>query len=300
MGAPRIACLLPAATEIVAALGLGDRIVGISHECDWPETVRDRPVLTSSSIDSSRPGAEIDAHVRERARQALTLYDVDMAALAAAAPTHIVTQDRCAACAVDLATVERVVAETTGLATEIISLSPARLGDVFADMRRVADELGGDPLAVDVLEARIGAVRGTLTGVAARRALAIEWCDPPMASGHWISDVVEAGGGEPVLAEPGGKARTLTADDIAAAEAEVAVFMPCGFDLDRASSETRKALTGPTWAGLDMPAVAVDANRYFTRPGPGLVDSIEIMAEILHPTVAKFGHEGRGWRSLTS
>ena len=294
----RIVCLLPAATEIVAALGLADRIVGISHECDWPETIRDRTVLTSSSIDSSKPSAEIDNTVRERARQALTLYDLDLEALAALHPTHIVTQDRCVACAIDLAAVERVVGEMAGLRPEIISLSPARLGDVFADMRRVATTLGGDALIVDELEARIGAIRGVLFGEPPKRVLAVEWCDPPMASGHWIGDVVEAASGEPILAEPGDKARLLSADEIAAVDAEVAVFMPCGFDLDRASSEARKALSEPVWAGLAMPAVAVDANRYFTRPGPGLVDSIEIMAEILHPAVAGFGHEGRGWRQL--
>lgn len=299
-GPLRIACLLPAATEIVAALGLADQIVGVSHECDWPEAIRDRKVVTSTSIDSSRPSAEIDAAVRERARQALTLYELDLTALAELRPTHIVTQDRCAACAIDLAAVEREVGTMTGLDTRIISLSPSRLGDVFADMRRAAAELGGDASIVDELEARIGAIRGRLAGLSARPVLAIEWCDPPMASGHWIADVVEAAGGEPVLAVPGGKARMLSADEIAEANADVAVFMPCGFGLERASSETRKALTGPAWAGLDMPAIAVDANRYFTRPGPGLVDSIEIMAEILHPAACGFGHEGRGWRALTS
>lgn len=297
-GALRIVCLLPAATEIVAAVGLADQIVGISHECDQPASIRDRAVLTSSSIDSSKPSAEIDHTVRERARQALTLYELDLEALAALRPTHIVTQDRCAACAIDLASVERVVGEMAGRRPEIISLSPARLGDVFADMRRVASALGGDALVVDELEARIGAIRGVLFGQPSKPVFAVEWCDPPMASGHWISDVVEAASGEPVLAQPGEKARLLSADEIASTEADVAVFMPCGFDLDRASSETRKALTEPSWAGLAMPAVAVDANRYFTRPGPGLVDSIEIMAEILHPAVASFGHEGRGWRAL--
>ncbi len=297
-GALRIVCLLPAATEIVAAVGLADHIVGVSHECDQPASIRDRAVLTSSSIDSSKPSAEIDNTVRERARQALTLYDLDLEALAALRPTHIVTQDRCAACAIDLASVERVVGEMAGQQPAIISLSPARLGDVFADMRRVASALGGDALVVDELEARIGAIRGVLFGQPAKPVFAVEWCDPPMASGHWISDVVEAASGEPVLAQPGEKAQLLSADEIASTEADVAVFVPCGFDLDRASSETRKALTEPTWAGLAMPAVAVDANRYFTRPGPGLVDSIEIMAEILHPAVASFGHEGRGWRPL--
>lgn len=306
MSDPRIVSLLPSATEIVAALGLADHLVGRSHECDYPKKVEHLPVCTSARLDASRPSAEIDRQVKERLHDALSLYEVDSARLRALAPTHIVTQTQCEVCAVALDQVEEAVAGITGLDTRLISLDATALDGIWADIRTAAAALDtaerGDDL-VAALRRRMAAVSGVTTSVTAKPTVAcIEWIDPLMAAGNWLPELVAMAGGVNLFGAAGAHSPWLTWEALAAADPDVIVVMPCGFDIARTRDEM-PALTGSAaWSGLRAARAGrvylTDGNQYFNRPGPRIADSLEILAEILHPDLLTFGHYGTGWQPL--
>ncbi len=303
----RIVSLLPSATEIVSALGLGAHLVARSHECDWPPQVQALPVCTRPRLALDGSSAEIDRQVSDYAARALSIYELDLDILRAARPTHIVTQDQCEVCAVSLADVEAAVAGDIGSAVEIISLNPMRLGEVWASIRQTGRALGAD--ADDFcreLTGRIARIAaGGMGGSSVPPSVAtIEWSDPLMAAGNWLPELVAIAGGHNLFGDSGEHSPRFEFADLQAVEPDILVFMPCGYDLRKTAEEAETLLAEPPWAAL--PAVragrafAVDGNAYFNRPGPRLVESAEILAEICQPDIYNFGHEGTGWRRLAA
>ena len=303
MTRPRIASLVPSATEIVAALGHAENIVARSHECDWPPEVARAPACTRARIDASKPSGAIHEEVGALLAAALSLYDLDTDILRAARPTHIVTQDQCDVCAVGLAEVRAAAAEFLAAPVEIVSLAPMRLGDVWGDIARVGKALGADAGPVcERLQARAAAIAGQARALPPRRVLTVEWTDPPMSAGNWVPEIVALAGGIDTLGAEGRHAPVVSADAVAAADPDVIVLMPCGYDLPRTAADGRALLADAAWAGLRAvragEVYATDGNAYFNRPGPRLVESQEILAEILHPAHFDFGHQGTGWARL--
>jgi iron complex transport system substrate-binding protein len=302
----RIVSLLPSATEIVAALGLTDAIVGRSHECDYPPEIKDRPVCTEAQLNSEKPSAQIDADVLDLVQKALSIYKIKTDVLEQLQPTHIVTQDQCDVCAVNFADVEKAVAELTQSQPKVISLQPNVLNDVWADMERVAATLGVESQSVlTQLQSRVEVCRQKTQGLAESdrpTVAAIEWTEPLMATGNWIPELVELAGGQSLFGVVGKHSPYLEWDALVKADPEVIIIMPCGFDLERTRQETMPLTHRPEWSSLHAvrsgKVFITDGNAYFNRPGPRLVDSLEILAEILHPDIFDFGYRGTGWEQF--
>jgi len=286
----RIASLLPSATEIVCALGFREHLVGRSHECDFPSNVVDVRPLTCSRVDLDGTSGDIDRDVRAILRDVLAVYEVDVEALKAAAPSVIVTQNLCDVCAVSLADVERALKEVASQA-HIVSLSPTRLAEVWDDIRRVGSALGeeeGAQRVVADLEARIGRVRTRAEAADSHPSvLTIEWLDPVMIGGMWMPELVELAGGVPLVTAPGDHAPTLDEDALRKLAPDVVLIKPCGFDLARTGAEAdslRAMLDRLEWTAWQEGRVFLaDGNAFFNRPGPRLVESLEIMAACVHP-----------------
>jgi iron complex transport system substrate-binding protein len=282
--AERIVSLLPSATEILFAIGAGDRVVGVTHECDFPPEARTRVALTSSLLpDSTAGSAAIDRHVRASVHSGSSLYALDAEKLAALDPDLIVTQELCAVCAVSYEIVERAAKRLRG-DPRVISLEPSSLEDVYATIAFLGELSGcerGAQAVVDGLRLREAVLRNTQREIAPR-VLILEWTDPPMSGGHWTPGLVELAGGIPLLANPGANSQTLDWDAIAAADPDVIIAVPCGFDLAAASNAAAELATNPTWNALRAvrrgAAYAMDGNAYVNRPGPRLIDSADRFA----------------------
>jgi iron complex transport system substrate-binding protein len=294
----RIASLLPSATEMVCALGAEEELVGVSHECDYPPAVRDRTVLTSSKVRPDGDSAAIDGDVRRILRRALAVYDIDEAALAAARPDVIVTQDLCDVCAVSYEDVEAAARRLLGPDVRLVNLHPTRLADVTADIMRVGASIereGEARALVERMQAAIEEVRARAAawlgrdGAAPPRVLTLEWIDPPMVGGTWMPELVVLAGGEPLVTEPGQHAPTLTIGELAALDPapDVVVVKPCGYTLPRIVQEADRLslmLTEMPWPAVRERRVWIaDGSAFFNRPGPRLVDSLQILAACLHP-----------------
>jgi iron complex transport system substrate-binding protein len=279
----RIASLVPSATEMLFALGLGEDVVAVTHECDYPPGVEALPHLTRSAIPEGLPPAEIDAAVRERTGRGEALYELDEDTLSELDVDLIVTQAVCEVCAVSFDDV-RAVAERLPTQPRVISLDPSTLGEVLADVPRLAEAAEvperGEELVAALAE-RIEAVEDAVFGVDPLRVAALEWLDPVYAGGHWVPQMIELAGGEDVLGMPGEKSRTVEWAEIEAVRPEVVVSMPCGYYAEQAAAETMRQRD--RLAPLGARVVAVDAAAYFSRPGPRLVDGVELLAHILHP-----------------
>jgi iron complex transport system substrate-binding protein len=280
----RIASLVPSATEMLFALGLGDGVVAVTHECDHPPAALERPHVTRSVIPPGLSTAEIDRAVRERTERGEALYELDAGRLATVAPDLVVTQAVCEVCAVSY---DDVVAVAARLPTRprVLSLDPSTLGDVLADVSRLAEAAGvagaGAALARDA-ERRLARVREAVAGAPRPRVLALEWLAPPFIGGHWVPEMIELAGGENVLGRPGDRSRTAVWEELRASRPDVVVVMPCGYDAPVALDEARAHRA--ELAALEARAVhAVDAAAYFSRPGPRLVDGVELLAHLLHP-----------------
>jgi iron complex transport system substrate-binding protein len=286
----RICSLLPSATEIVCLLDLADQLVGITHACDYPPEVRGKPVVTRSSVDHALPSPQIDALVRQSVHEHRSLYHLDLDRLRALAPDLIITQELCDVCAVSYATVQQAMRLLPG-APQVVSLEPKRLDDVLANIAQVGALTGraeAAQAAVAALRARIERVAAASAQVAPRpRVVALEWLDPLYTGGHWVPEMIRLAGGTPGLAAEGEPSAIVAWDDVRAFAPEVLVLMPCGFDVARTKAELASMTQRPGWSAL--PAVrqgrvyAVDAASYFSRPGPRLVDGLELLASILHP-----------------
>ena len=291
MASPRrIVSLLPSATEIVCALGARPELLGISHECDFPESVRGLPTLTSSRLDYAVSSAVIDRDLRAMVREALSIYTVDEAKLAALGPDCIVTQDLCQVCAVSLGDVQSAVARLAERAeVQIVSLRPTRLEHVMTDIETVALALDrperGRALRRE-LEARIAAIAARAERAATRpRVVTVEWLAPLMLGGTWMPELIELAGGQALAVKAGEFAPTLSLDAFAALAPDIVLIKPCGFALERTLQERafiESQLLSRLHAGRARAFVS-DGNAFFNRPGPRLVESLEIVAACLHP-----------------
>lgn len=288
----RIVTLLPAATEIVCALGLRDRLVGRSHCCDFPEDLAVLPALTRARVDPARPSGELDAEVRRVREQALPLYDLDERRLAALAPDVVVTQEACAVCAVSYEQVADTV-RRAGVPARIVSLQPKRLADVVEDVRLVARACGvharGESLALS-LEARL---RAAARPPSPRPRIAlVEWLDPLMLAGHWVPEAVEAAGGTYVGPAPGEPSPYASWEELSALRPDVVVVAPCGFDLER--TRTEAAPHERLLHALAPRVLLMDGNAYWNRPGPRLVDAVETLSAWLREAPARLGSGSQG------
>jgi iron complex transport system substrate-binding protein len=302
----RIISLLPACTELVCALGLEDRLVGRSHECDYPPSILHLPVCTASQLKTDAPGRELDQQVKALVKDSLPIFRIDIDRLKQLHPDIILTQDQCAACAVSLPEVEQAVSQLPGPRPEIIPLSTNRLTDLWENLRRLAEALGvparGKEL-VGGLKARCVNVIEKACQVKHKPSVAcIEWIDPLMAAGNWIPELIDLAGGLNLFGEAGKHSPWLNWEAVREHDPEVIVVMACGFDLPRTRAEMPTLTIKPDWAKLrsvkHRRVYLTDGNQYFNRPGPRLVESLEILAEILHPDRFQFGHKGTGWEKL--
>ena len=286
-----IVSLLPSATEIICAVGARANLVGVSHECDYPKGVERLPVLTRPRRELPRKSGEIDRAVREMLEDALAIYEVDVDRLRDAAPQVIVTQDLCDVCAVSLEDVQGALRELASDDVAVLSLRPTRLHDVWDDVRRVAEALDrsaqGNAVATE-LEHRCDAIAERAKEVHARPSLlSIEWLDPVMIGGTWMPDLIALAGGQAMVTKAGQHAPTIEFDELRALDPDVVLVKPCGYDLQRTQQEAdllAKNLPWESWSAVREGRVFVaDGNAFFNRPGPRLVESLEILAACLHP-----------------
>jgi len=284
----RIVSLVPNGTEILFALGADELVVGVSHECNYPEAARTRPILTGSALDPGMTAAEVDAAVAAQVGSGASLYTLDEARIAELEPDVIVTQQLCPVCAVSTGQVDGAV-RPLPRCPEVISLDPGSLADVFADVHRVGEltgRLDRAEVLLENLQVRLDVVRHTIDGKPRPRVLALEWLDPPFAGGHWVPEMIALAGGEDAIAKPGDHSARLTWEQIAAADPDVIVVMPCGFDEAGARGQIETIAGRPEWQALravrEGRVHPVDANGCFSRPGPRLVDGIERLAAIFH------------------
>ena len=287
----RICSFLPSGTEIVFALGLGDSLYAVSHECDYPSEALDKPKVVRSKFDADNLSSqEIDRIVTEMYQRGERIYEVDEDVLRDAAPDLVITQELCDVCAVSYEDV-RHAASRLAYPPNVVSLDPASIGNMLDDIQMVGDLCGVPDAAsafVAELNGRIDAVRSHVSAsVSTPRVACIEWLEPPIVAGHWIPQMVELAGGVDALAKPGAPSRRITMEELAASEPDVLVLMPCGMDAERAREEFEGLENLEEWRNL--PAVAngrayfVDSGSYFSRSGPRLVDGLEQMAYMAHP-----------------
>ncbi|PSO72612.1 MAG: cobalamin-binding protein [Cyanobacteria bacterium QS_1_48_34] len=303
----RIISLLPGATETIAALGLTDALVGRSHECDYPPQVQNLPVCTEARINSKKDSAEIDTDIQGLVQSALNIYEVKTDVIEQLQPTHILTQDQCDVCAVSMSDLENSLAEMTGSKPQVISLKAGMLTEVWVEMKKVAQTLGVDSqAALDNLQSRVRACTQKTDELSENdkpTVVTLEWTDPLMATGNWIPELVKMAGGKPAFGVTGDPAPHLEWNSLLEADPDAIIVMPCGFDLERTREESQTLTQRPGWSQMrsiqNAKVFITDGNAYFNRPGPRLVDSLEILAEILHPDQFDYGYQGTAWEHLT-
>jgi iron complex transport system substrate-binding protein len=304
---PRIISLLPSATEIVAALGFGENLVGRSHECDFPPGVEKLPVCSSTKIPVHGTSYEIDERVKEIVAEGLSVYRVDVDRLRELQPDLILTQTQCAVCAVTPRDLKDALCAWTGTRPAMVSLEPNNLADVWNDIRHVAEALRipqrGESLIASLDERLINLRARSSAAVATRPTVAaIEWLGPLMAGGNWMPELIEMAGGRSLFARAGEHSDWLDWASLIEADPEVILLVPCGFKIAQTIRDLNLLTENPAWANLhavrERRVFLIDGHHFFNRPGPRLVESAEIVAEILHPDRLSFGHRGTGWIAI--
>lgn len=299
----RIVSLLPSATEVAVALGLGDSLVGRSHECDFPAFVRDLPVCTATKLEKGLRSVEIDGRVQEIVRQGLSVYEVHADLLRSLKPDVILTQTQCAICAVTPADLEESLCDWAGREPTLVSLAPDTLGDVWDDFRHVARAVGRTAEAEAViagLKARLADIRSHARGRGAvPRVAAIEWFDPLMAAGNWVPELVACAGGDPLFVAPGEHSPWLDWGALVATDPDVIVLMPCGYQIPQSLNDIQAVIGDPRWQGLSAVrrghVFVADGHHFFNRPGPRLVESAAILSEIFDVWARGGADSGAGW-----
>ncbi|HIA54911.1 MAG TPA: cobalamin-binding protein [Candidatus Melainabacteria bacterium] len=299
----RIVSLIASSTEIVHALGFGDQMVGRSHECDFPTQVKELPVCTGPKFKTDGTSYEIDQRVKEIVQESLSVYRVDAEKLNELKPTHIITQAQCEVCAVSLKDVEEAACQIISSNPQIISLQPDSLADIFEDVRRIAKGLGVVPVGemmVAQLKSRMEAVSQKARALPNKpRVALVEWIEPMMAGGNWMPELIDMAGGINLFGEAGKHSPWMNWEDLVAAEPDIIIVSPCGFDIERTMQEMHLISDRKEYAGLQAvkngKVFVADGNQYFNRPGPRVLESLEMLAEMLHPEEFKFAHEGVGW-----
>jgi iron complex transport system substrate-binding protein len=300
---PRIVSLICSATEIVSALGFESDLVGRSHECDYPPSVERLPVCTAPKFDVHQNSAAIDRSVKQLLQDATSVYRVDAELLRSLAPDVIVTQSQCEVCAVSLRDVEQAVCSWTGRPARIVSLLPNALADVWTDIAHVAEALDAADRGTSLiagLQGRIQAIAERVRTAPDRPTVAcLEWIEPLMAAGNWVPELVELAGGVNLFGSAGKHSPWMSWEDLCRRDPDVIVALPCGLDRRRTRQELELLAAKPEWPHLTAVrgkrVFVTDGNQYFNRPGPRLVESLEILAEMLHPGYCRWGHENNGW-----
>jgi iron complex transport system substrate-binding protein len=299
----RIVSLIASSTEIVCALGFEKELVGRSHECDYPKSVLRLPACTAPKLDVGASSLEIDRQVKFLVASAVSVYKVDVEKLRELKPEVIVTQTQCEVCAVSLKDVEAALGEGLDCSPKLVPLQPNALEDVWADIQRVADALGAGPQGTQLTARLKERMRRTAVRakVLPRTSVAcIEWIDPLMAAGNWMPELVEMAGGRDLFGQAGKHSPWMEYEKLRTQDPEFIVILPCGFDIARAKSEMPALTRKPGWKKLKAVkkgrVYLADGNQYFNRPGPRLADSLDILAEILHPEVFPPEHQGAGWQ----
>ncbi len=286
VGPRRIVSLLPSATEILFAVGAGDAVVGVTFECDFPDVARTRHIVSNTALPPDLTPAEIDREVRQRMAAGEDIYTLNEGALSALDPDLVVTQDLCAVCAVDLSEVDQAL-EHLGCRAQVLTLDPMTLDEVLDSITRVGVVTGhpteGRELASS-LRTRLHEITALVAGRPRPAMAFLEWTDPPFSAGHWVPDMVEAAGATCLLGRGGGRSETIGWDELAASEPDVIVVSPCGFRLEGAR-RLAEELLGRNVLPEGVPVWAVDADASFVRPGPRLIDGVNVLAHIAHPTV---------------
>jgi iron complex transport system substrate-binding protein len=280
----RIVSLVPHATELLFALGLGRDVVGVTHECDFPPAATELPAVTRNVLPEGLAPGEIDRAVRERTRAGESIYELDEELVRELEPGLIVTQALCDVCAVSVDEVHALAQALPG-PPRVIALDPTTYGETLGDVRTIAQATGSKDAALDLIARtarRADVVRLAVRGAPRPRVAALEWMDPVFVAGHWTPQLVEMAGGEDVLGFAGEPSRQATWEEVAAAQPEVVVVMPCGYDAARALVEAEEHADELRTLGADH-VVALNASAYFSRPGPRLADGLELLAHILHP-----------------
>jgi iron complex transport system substrate-binding protein len=303
---PRVISLLPSATEIGAALGFAQNLVGRSHECDFPSGVEQLPVCSASKVPGRGSSFEIDERVKAIVAEGLSVYRVDVERLRALQPDLILTQTQCAVCAVTPRDLEDALCTWVGTEPEILSLEPNNLDDVWNDVHRVGDTLGVSRRADDLivsLRHRLAEIHEKVEAVESRpRVAAIEWLGPLMAGGNWMPELIELAGGRSLFARAGEHSSWLDWPTLIQADPDVILLLPCGFRISQTIADLDLLTRNPAWPKLRAvqreQVYLIDGHHFFNRPGPRLVESAEIVAEILHPDCFVFGHRGTGWITL--
>jgi iron complex transport system substrate-binding protein len=280
----RIVSLVPSATEMLFALGLGSDLIAVTHECDYPPAARELPKITRDVLPAGLTSAQIDAAVKEHTLAGESIYQLDTEALEDLRPDLIVTQALCSVCAVSYDDV-REIADQLDPRPQVVSLDPHTLGEVLGDARTLAEATDARDAAVDLVRDasdRIDRIRLTVRNARRPRVAALEWLDPPFAAGHWMPQLIEYAGGDDVLGFPGESSEQVEWDAVEAAQPDVVIVMPCGYDAEIAHREAEMHRDQLAAIGAGE-VVAVDASSYFSRPGPRIVDGLELLAGILHP-----------------
>jgi len=281
-------------------------LVGRSHECDFPLSIRNLPICTKARISSSAKSDDIDRNVKTLLSAALSIYEVDVTRLEEIKPDLILTQDQCEVCAVSRTEVEATLTETLSQSTRIVSLTASDVTGIWDDIKRTAEAMGAIASGVEIvrrLSQRIDDLKTETSKIEWRPKVAcIEWTSPLMIAGNWVPELVSVAGGENLFGVTGTHSPYLSWDNLIDAEPDVIIAMPCGFDLSRTQAEMAPLMALPDWprlSAVQSGAVYItDGNQFFNRPGPRIIESAEILAEILHPEHFKFGHRGVGWKKL--
>lgn len=297
-----IVSLLPSATEIICELGFEEQLVGRSHECKNPPSVKKLPAVTNSSVKNTGRSDEINDKIQFLLKQGLSIFNVNTELLTKLEPDIIFTQDHCEVCAASLDDVKAAVKQSCGESTEVVSVSPKNLSEVFESFHTIGKALGAGEKSVQLekeLKLRLNIIKKTVIGEPVKRVACIEWIKPLMTGGNWIPELLEIAGGEYLLSEPGKHSPWITWKQLFAEDPDVILIMPCGYTLEQTQQEVHLLEKNDGWTNLravkDGDVYLLDGDRFFNRPGPGIYESARILGEILHPDLFKPVHQNDGW-----
>ena len=300
---PRIVSLIASSTETICALGFEEQLVGRSHECDYPPAVLNLPKCSEAKFDLNGSSLEIDQRVQDTLQNAISVYKVFADELERLKPTHIITQDHCEVCAVSFKDVEAAAKELISSSPKIVSLAPNSLDDIYGGIVEIADSLAskdkGESL-VSHMQFRLNKVAELTSGCSKKpTVICVEWIEPLMAAGNWVPDLVQIAGGKDLLGIPNAHTPKIKMSQLVEADPDKIIDMPCGWNIEKNRTEMDQALKSSEWQSLRAVQAGelylTDGNQYFNRPGPRIVESTEILAEIFHPDIAHYGHAGSGW-----
>jgi len=303
----RIVSLIASSTETVSALGFEDQLVGRSHECDYPPSVTNLPICSEPKINVHGSSKDIDNRIRDVLREALSVYNVHVDILKKLNPTHIITQDHCEVCAVSLKDVKQAACEILPSKPKIVSLAPNDLSDVYQGILEISEALSepqcGENL-VNKMKDQMAEIQSKTKDIRKKPTLAyIEWIEPLMTGGNWMPRLIEMAGGTNILGKAGEHSPSITFNTLQDLNPEFILISPCGYDIKKTEEEINPLIAHPNWnnlkAVMDKKTFIADGNQFFNRPGPRLVESLQILAEILHPEIFDFGHQSKGWINLS-